>query len=646
MTTESSGSSAPKHIAIAPMGVGGVQHLIERAYREGSELQYIRELFKNALEAGATQIELGPEWRAVERGEPYRLMVADNGTGMGPNELLKFLNTFGGGGKPIGDAHENFGVGAKTSLLPWNHEGVVVISWVTGDPAGSMVWLRRDPATGEYGAHRFETEDGSFEEVVRPFGDFADVRPAWIHDHGTVVICLGNTGTEDTYLGKDGQGDIKGLSAYLNKRIWALPDGVSVYAQELRSQKREDWPRSRAEAAAPTRAEAGVPDRRWNRRRILGAKHFLTTTSDKGRLGAEGVIALDDGTKIEWYLWEGERPAVHSYAHMNGYIAALYGDELYDTQQHFSQFRSFGITHKDVRTNLTLIAVPPKSGRGSYGVYPDTARNALKIQGTKRAGESLPWAQWGQEFAERIPEEVAMAIAKAGSANGTGTVTDAKWKERLIDRFGRRWGTIRYILRATGLIKVFSTPATKGDGGGGGTGGGRTGGSGGSGPVPGGEAGGRVGIKKATPGPEAAMAVRRKGGLPDWLWTDESEVEPGMAAVWSPNDPRFENGVVLLNRQFAPFVELREFWKQSYADHLGDEVQKAIEDVYGEVMVARVAHSEELRSDPRWGAAKVDGDLRSPVALTMAALGLIAEDQLIASRLRVRLGAKARSEAA
>ena len=74
--------------------------------------------------------------------------------------------------------------------------------------------------------------------------------------------------------------------------------------------------------------------------------------------------------------------------------------------------------------------------------------------------------------------------------------------------------------------------------------------------------------------------------------------------------------------------------KQSYADHLAGEVQRAIEDVYGEVMVARVAHSEELRSDPRWGGAKV-----------MAALGLISEDQFIASRLGVRLRAKGRSEA-
>jgi hypothetical protein len=98
-----------------------------------------------------------------------------------------------------------------------------------------------------------------------------------------------------------------------------------------------------------------------------------------------------------------------------------------------------------------------------------------------------------------------------------------------------------------------------------------------------------MGIKKSRPGRETATGVRRKGGVPDWRWTDESEIEPGVAAVWSPNDPRHENGVVLLNRQFADLVELKEFWKQAYADHLADEVHKCIEEVYGEVMVAKVA---------------------------------------------------------
>ena len=244
------------------------------------------------------------------------------------------------------------------------------------------------------------------------------------------------------------------------------------------------------------------------------------------------------------------------------------------------------------------------------------------------------------------PEAIAEAVAKAGSADAQALSVTGSGKNASSIGFGRRWGTVRYILRTTGLVKVFPAPAAKGDGGSGGTGGGGTGGSGGEGPAPGGVGHPTVGVKKPRPGPETATSVRRKGGVPDYRWTDESEVDPSMAAVWSPNDPRHPNGVVLLNRQFAPFVELREYWKQAYADHLFDEVQKCIEDVYGEVMVAKVAHSEELRSDPRWGGARVESELRSPVALTMAALGLIAEDYLIAARLRARIGAKAKSAAA
>src|SRR5205823_3665557 len=103
----------------------------------------------------------------------------------------------------------------------------------------------------------------------------------------------------------------------LNKRIWMLPKHLSVYVQELRSQKRVDWPRSYAEASSSTRPGDGAVDRRWNRRKIVGARHFLVTAAEKGSLGAHGVVELKDETKIEWYLWKGDRPAVHSYAHMS-----------------------------------------------------------------------------------------------------------------------------------------------------------------------------------------------------------------------------------------------------------------------------------------------------------------------------------------
>ena len=57
---------------VAPMAVTGVQHLIERAYRESGELQYLRELLVDALEAGALRVEFGPEWGAVEREGVWR----------------------------------------------------------------------------------------------------------------------------------------------------------------------------------------------------------------------------------------------------------------------------------------------------------------------------------------------------------------------------------------------------------------------------------------------------------------------------------------------------------------------------------------------------------------------------------------------
>lgn len=612
------------------MTVSGVRHLVERAYRESGELQYLRELLVNAIEAGAHRIEFGPEWRAVERAGVYRLMVADDGKGMSPSDLLTFLNTFGGGGKPIGDAHENFGVGSKTSLLPWNHEGVIVLSWTEQTPDGAMVWLMRDAATGEYGARKFETDEG-FEEVVEPPDEWRAVKPTWIGTHGTVVVCLRNTGNENTFLGKSGAGDIKGIAAYLNKRLWQVPEGIEIYVQELRSNKAEDWPRSLAEASGP---QGGTPDRRWNRRQIFGAAHYLTEPGAKGAPAERGTVKLSDGTEIDWFLWEGERPAVHSYAHRTGYLAALYKNELYDTQLHPSSFRSFGITHGAVRENLTLIARPPMS-RGSYGVYPDTARNALKLQGTKQAGEGLPWADWAEEFADRLPDAIRKALAKAAPAT-SGTIRDSSWQNRLFDRFGARWKNLRFVFAASGSHRINPDEVLGGGCGGGGGGGG----GGGAGAQPGMGARGATSSATTARSPNPAgqtTAEQRKtrGALPRYEWTTQADLDPsGAAAVaWNPRSASEPDGLIQIARDFPSIVEVKRYWRSQYPDSVGDEVDRVVEEVYGEVMVARIAHSEALVSHPLWGRTRVDRDLRSGTALTMALLGLLSEDQIIAQRL-------------
>lgn len=644
---------------IREMTVHGIHHLVERAYREGHELQYLREMLVNSLEAGATRVEFGPDWHGVEHEGVYRLQVSDDGRGMTPAELNRFLMTYGGGGKPIGGEHENFGVGAKTSLLPWNHEGVVVVSWTEECPDGAMMWLAQDSRTGEYGARMLEDHDGSWDIVVRPMGRWAAVRPAWLTRTGTVIVCLGDTGTEDTFLGKHVEGDLRMVASYLNRRVWEIPAGTEVAVQELRSHQRDHWPRSLAEASAGGPGPDGV-DRRWNRRVVRGAKFFVAgVSSSKGSLSGSGTVPLSDGTEIDWYLWEGDRPAVHSYAQETGYVAAAYHNELYDFSSHGVRARSFGVTAAEVRRNLTLIARPPAfDATSGYGVYPDTARNALKIQAQgKRAGEPLPWEEWAEEFARKLPDPVVEALAKAGPAR-TGTVQGGDWQRRLYDRFGALWRTLRYVptgrrgghLRAVPDQGVGATGAPGGSGAGPGETaaepGGREAPEGLSGPEP-----GATGDQRSDPTLSAAAtergqnarAVKTKGGLPAYEWatmqdTDEDGVYP---VAWYRETKDHPNGVVQIARDWKMFVELRRYWRSQYPDHLGEEVDRVVEETYGEAMVARIAHSESLVNDPRWGKPRVE-ELRGQTALTASLLGLLSEDTAIAQRLG-RLGVRRRA---
>src|SRR5947209_7102919 len=93
------------------MTAAGLQHLVRRTYNESTRLQWVREAYKNSVEAGASRILFGVEWQGVEQQGVYRRLIADNGVGIPYHRMVSFFNTFGGGGKPIGGEHENYGVG-------------------------------------------------------------------------------------------------------------------------------------------------------------------------------------------------------------------------------------------------------------------------------------------------------------------------------------------------------------------------------------------------------------------------------------------------------------------------------------------------------------------------------------------------------
>lgn len=630
-------------VRILPMQTTGTQNFIERTYREGGTFQWVRETLQNALEAHATRVDFGIEWQAVENLGVYRRVIADDGDGMTATQLQEFFNTFGGGGKPIGGVHENFGVGAKTTLLPWNRFGVVVISWVHGD--ASMIRMQRNPETGEYGLRLEEATDEnwevSLEGVYEPWEDiesgcdWSALKPDWIKDHGTVLVLLGNGPSDDTVLGDPtrSEDDIKGISAYLNRRYWEIPPGVEVHVDELRTQERGDWPRNEAMAHG---SQKGAVDRRTNTRAIMGARYYIAYPNHKaGRLAHQGTETLRDRTEVDWYLWEGDRPAVQSYAAISGYIAALYSGELYDVVSHHSTYRAFGVSEAAVRGRLWLVIRPPvTSDESKHGVYPRTDRNSLLLKGGPNAGGPLPIVEWGNEFAANMPEPIHGAI-RAARAGEDGTIEDTHWRERLAERFGSRWRILKRRLNPAGESTVATAQ--------GGTDGEErrirrkkrvTGNHG---------RGGRRGDANlgSEPGTSPASLSKVAGGIPRYRLVRASEVGDGMLAAWHPNDPEFREGAVLVNVDHPVLEAEVSHWQSQFAEIYADQIAHDVLTTYGEIAVSKIAHSEHLRGIIP--SKVVDDDVRSEAALTLALLGLIAEEAVLAPRLGGKYGKRART---
>lgn len=634
------------HTPMTPMKASGIQHQVARVYREGGPYQWVRETLTNAMEAEATRVEFGVEWQAVESQGVYRRMIADDGVGMTPEQLVRFFNTWGGGGKPIGGVHENFGIGAKSSLLPWNRYGLVVVSWVDDEP--SMIWVMADAHTGEYGLRNFEAVDETGEvkivDVVAPFEDehhgcdWAQVKPDWITDHGTVVVLVGDEPTQHTMLGDPNrpiESSLTGISGYLNRRYWEVPEDTHVTVEELRHNESAEWPKTRKEAS-------GHAGRRTHRRKIEGAKHFIeypVPQFKKGQLAAHGTVEIGHGASVEWFLWDGDRPQVQGYAAQGGYIAALYHGELYDVTAHHSTYRSFGILEAQVRGRLWLILNPPAVDSGHrFGVYPRGDRNSLLLKTPDSVGEALPINDWGSRFAEHMPEPIREAI-RAARAGGTGSITDDTWRTRLIERFGSRWRIFRLRSSQEGeftldpaqpgskpreMAPVAGATVTASD-------------EGEETKAPERITGTAGQTNTGTaPGPKVASRHRVGGGIPTWTSVRADDIGDGMLAAWAPNHPDYPEGAVLINIEHPVLEEEIAHWQEQYPDHLADEIAQEVIASYGEVAVAKIAHSEHLKS--LLPSSTVEEDLRSEAALTMSLLGLIGEEAVIAPRVSGKFG--------
>ena len=622
--------------------------LLDRTYHASGQFQWAREVLVNAREAGATRVEFGIEWQAVESKGVYRRMIADNGKGMTSDELEKFFNEYGGGGKTIGPLLENFGVGAKTSLLPWNRYGVVVISWVGGEAA--MIWIEYDQDTNDYGlkVEEVERDDGSigYEAVVDPYDDpihgvdWANVKPDWIGDNGTVIVLLGNDPETDTVLGDPNreEGGTKALAGYLNRRFWKLDGGrMAASVIELGSTKKEAWPTRRPKAYNVT---AGA-----NSRPVKGAYSWITEPAYRGEADAtlkRGTVILGEGVEVDWYLWHG-RPQMWQYSGVQkGFIAVHHRDELYNVTSDLASYRTFRISEREVRDSLWLIIrAPDHDPVIKKGVFPTIDRNQL-LWGT---GERLPFNDWGQRFSDLLPEEILRALREL-RRDEVHSIEDEAWRQRLMQKLASRRAFSKLRHEPKGVEKADNLThfAEK-----------------------------REQSEESRPRPPAPPPTKRKrsrkrgapniaaigtvhpakpskltGDLPYCRTTVDSEaIERGMIAAYEAASPDNPGG--LIHFYIAhPLIEGEvRYWQSLYSDHQAEAVRQEVIEVYREVIIARVAHSEDMR-------AHIDGKLvddvefgmRSPAALSIAMLGMIAEEALIGPRLAQKIGRKRKTVAA
>ena len=133
------------------------------------------------------------------------------------------------------------------------------------------------------------------------------------------------------------------------------------------------------------------------------------------------------------------------------------------------------------------------------------------------------------------------------------------------------------------------------------------------------------------PGNVPAIKSIVPGGIPDYEFVGADAIEPGMLAAWQPSHPDHPSGVVLINVDHPVIRQQVEYWQGQYADHLSAQIEEDVRNAYGEVAVAKIAHSAHLKAIIP--SQVIEHQLRSPAALTTALLGLIAEEALIAPRL-------------
>ena len=417
------------------IGISNAAFMLDKLSAECGPLQQYRELTMNGIQAvqavgSVGEVRWDVYWPLLEQTGVYKLCCIDTGVGMTGPEMLEYINNLSSSVHEQGE-DGNFGVGAKIAAMTRNHDGLLYLSWKDGK--GEMVQLWRDPETNEYGAKQFELADGSFGHYAPAPDELKPRDPKsgadLIGEHGTCAILLGNDADEDTTLCPDpvfaDASNTRWLTKYLNTRFADVPAGITVQARESMHSGNLD------------NVVSG---------KVKGQRAFLNANcSDRGAVTV-------DGAHVHWFILpdspnfaKTQSPRFHASMH----TAILYQGELYDIahkRKASSLLNTFGIIFG---TGRVVLYIEPIGEATS-----NLARTDIIID-----GQDLPLADWGVQFAAKMPVELAELQEKASGAGDSKDRQEAMRKR--LQAISSFFHLSRYRANARGADNLEREPGAE-----------------------------------------------------------------------------------------------------------------------------------------------------------------------------------------
>ena len=405
---------------------------LRRFSRNMHPMQFVREIYQNSIEAGATKVRAYHDKQFLDKGIK-KLCFSDNGPGMSAEQMAIYLTQYNSSSKGSGGVHDNFGIGVKATTLVTNPYGVVFLSWTKEEPHGNMLWFTYDEASSkvfikpcevtyidEYGDEQTEVLEVEVPSINRSvnvinLAELQEFYPngwqgikwweckqtAKIEKSGFVVMLLGKN-HQDSNKAVTGYA----IRAYLSQRYLKTEVNLKVMHG------------------------LGRTNRMQSKGLIAAIEPFKETEED---------LTSSDGSKIKLIYVDSNKMKTdfRDYADVrliNGFSALCYRNELYMQTAGKINARSWGITSDSVIRKVIIIVTPPERAPRAdgleVGIYPNDTRDRLLWIDETKDQESRDFdidavKRW---FIDNQPKRLVDMLKEAAEAEEFNDVSKSRAK--------------------------------------------------------------------------------------------------------------------------------------------------------------------------------------------------------------------------